>query len=99
MAYKNARSLMELEKMTEQNSLLYIDDLTEEYKSNSLFIETLTMDELKLDEKRCGLSGSPTKVHKIESVVLAGSEHEKVETTKDGLNKLVRKLMDDHIFG
>lgn len=99
MAYKNARSLMELEKMTETNSLLYIDDLKEEFVSNKLFIPTLTMDELKLDPARCGLGGSPTKVQKIESVVLAGGEHEKIEPTKDGLGKLVDSLMNDHIFG
>ena len=33
MGYKNARSLIELEKMVEGNSLLYIDDLKEEYIS------------------------------------------------------------------
>ena len=33
MAYKNARSLVELEKMVEENSLLYLDDLKEEYIS------------------------------------------------------------------
>lgn len=99
MAYKNARSLMELEKMTETNSLLYIDDLKEEYISNKLFIPTLTMDELKVDPERCGLGGSPTKVHKIESVVLAGGEHESIEPSKEGLNDLIDKLMNDHIFG
>ena len=57
------------------------------------------MDELKVDESRCGLKGSPTKVHKIESVVLGGGEHMKIEPTKDGMNELVDKLMDDHIFG
>lgn len=99
MAYKNARTLMELEGMTEENSLLYIDDLKNDYKSKNLFIDTLTMDELRLDAERCGLSGSPTKVHKIESVVLSGGEHEKIEPTKEGMEKLVQKLMDDHIFG
>jgi electron transfer flavoprotein beta subunit len=99
MAYKNARSLMELEKMTETNSLLYIDDLKEEYVTNKLFIPTLTMDELNVDPERCGLGGSPTKVQKIESVVLAGGEHEKIEPTKEGLGQLVDSLMNDHIFG
>jgi len=99
MAYKNARSLMELEKMVEGNSLLYIDDLRHEFESKSLFIPTLTMDELKVDATRCGLHGSPTKVHKIESVVLAGGEHVKIQSTKEGLGQLIDKLMDDHILG
>jgi len=99
MAYKNARSLVELEKMVEGNSLLYIEDLKEEYIGKSLFIETLTMDELSVEAERCGLHGSPTKVFKIDSVVLGGGEHIKIEPTKEGLGQLVDKLMDDHIFG
>jgi electron transfer flavoprotein beta subunit len=62
-------------------------------------METLTMDELKVDAERCGMTGSPTKVYKVDSVVLAGGEHIKIESTKEGMNKLVDKLMDDHIFG
>ncbi|MFC2088820.1 electron transfer flavoprotein subunit beta/FixA family protein [Calditrichota bacterium] len=99
MTFKNAKSLLELEKMTEGNSLLYIDDLKDEYISKSLFIETLTMDELNVDPARCGLHGSPTKVHKVESVVLGGNEHIKIEPTKPGMNELVDKLLEDHIFG
>ncbi len=99
MAFKNARSLVELEKMVEENSLLYLEDLREEYISRSLFIETLTMDELRIEQARCGLHGSPTKVFKIESVILGGGEHIKIEPTNEGMGILVEKLMDDHIFG
>lgn len=99
MAYKNAHTLLELEKMTEANSLLYIDQLEDEYRSKGLFIPTLTTDDLDVEIKRCGLKGSPTKVHKIESVVLGSSEHERIEPTAEGMQSLVQELMDDHIFG
>jgi electron transfer flavoprotein beta subunit len=99
MAYKNAKSLLELEKLTESNPLLYIDDLRHEYESANLFIETLTMDDLEVEPERCGLAGSPTKVHKVEYVVLASGEHEVIDPTKEGLDYLVDKLMQDHIFG
>jgi len=99
MAVKNARSLLELEKMTESNSLLNIDDLKEEYISNNLYIPTYTVDDLDVDPNRCGLTGSPTKVHNVEYVVLEGGIHEKIEPTKKGINHLVDKLMHDHIFG
>jgi electron transfer flavoprotein beta subunit len=99
MAYKNAKSLSDLEKMTEGNSLLYIDKLVDEYTSRNLFISTLTTDDLPIDAERCGVKGSPTKVHKIESVVLGGGSHIKIETTKAGLGTLVDQLMEDHIFG
>lgn len=99
MAYKNAATLLELEKMTEANSLLYIDQLKEEYMAKGLFIPTLTADDLDIDPDRCGLRGSPTKVHQIDSVVLGGSEHETLPATKEGMYALIDKLMADHIFG
>jgi len=62
------------------------------------FIPTFTMDELKLDVERCGVKGSPTKVYKIESVVLAGGNHLKIENTKLGIGNLIEQLMADHIL-
>jgi electron transfer flavoprotein beta subunit len=90
---------VELEEMVSENSLLYIDDLKDEYISKSLYITTLTMDELQVDPNRCGMVGSPTKVYKVESVVLGGSEHIKIEPTKEGMSQLIDKLMEDRIFG
>ncbi len=99
MAVKNARSLLELERMVESNSLLNVENLKEEHISKDLYIPTYSVDDLDVDPERCGLAGSPTKVHKVENVVLESSGHEKIEPTKDGLYQLVDKLMHDHIFG
>jgi len=99
MAYKNAKTLMELEKLTESNSLLYIDQLVNEYTTKNLYIRTLTMDELQLENERCGVHGSPTKVHKVESVVLSGSGHQVVPPTKEAIGQLIDELMHDHILG
>lgn len=99
MAFKGAKSLMDLEKLAEGNPLLYVDNLLHEFTTRSLFIPTLTMDDLKLDTDKCGIKGSPTKVYKVESVILAGGSHIKIEPNKSGMNILVDKLMEDHIFG
>jgi electron transfer flavoprotein beta subunit len=99
MVYKNAKTLFDLEKMAEENSLLYLDKLTEELRSQRLYIDTFTADDLEVDAERCGLKGSPTRVHKIESVVLAGRDRENIEPTRDGLAKLVDVLYHDHILG
>lgn len=99
MAYKNARSLPELEEMVNQNSLLYIDDLKDEFQSRGLFIPTLTRDDLTVDEDRIGQSGSPTKVYKVDSVILGAGEHVKIEPTSAGINQLIDQLMADRIFG
>ncbi len=99
MQYKNARTLMELEKLADENSLLYSDRLVHEAKAKNLFIQTFTTDDLDVEPDRCGIKGSPTKVHKIESVVLAGGDHVRIEPTKDGLGKLIDALARDHLFG
>ncbi|HZW37715.1 MAG TPA: electron transfer flavoprotein subunit beta/FixA family protein [Ignavibacteriaceae bacterium] len=99
MAYKNASSLMELEKMVEGNSLLYIDKLVDEYQTRNLFIPTITTDDMTCDLERIGLKGSPTKVWKVESVVLGGGSQVKVNASKEGIGTLIDKLMEDHIFG
>ena len=99
MAFKGAKSLMDLEKLAEENSLLYVDKLTQEYEERDLYIKTLTMDDLKLDDERCGVKGSPTKVYKIESVVLAGGTRARVQPTKEAIGELIDQLMSDHIFG
>jgi electron transfer flavoprotein beta subunit len=99
MAFKGAKSLLDLEKMTEDNSLLYIDKLVNEYEERGLLIKTITTDDLDVDSDRIGIKGSPTKVYKVESVVLAGGNHTKVDPTKNGLSGLIDQLMTDHIFG
>ncbi len=99
MGYKNAKSLLDLEKIADGNSLVGLDTLIDEYKQNGLYIETFTMDDLGLDPDRCGLAGSPTKVHTVESVVLSSGGHENIDPTAEGMENLVEKLMDDHIFG
>ena len=58
-----------------------------------------TTEDLSVDIDRCGIPGSPTKVHKIESVVLSAGDHEEIEPSKAGLGELIDKLMNDHIFG
>ena len=98
MAYKGAKTLTELEKLTEGNSLLYMDTLKHEYDERNLFIETYSADDLKVDEERCGIKGSPTKVHKIESVVLSGGNQEMIEASREGLGVLIDKLLEDRIF-
>lgn len=99
MAYKGAKSLLELEKMAEGNSLLTIDKLVYEYKNRSLFIPTLTADDLHIDVARCGIKGSPTKVYAIESVVLGGSEPVRIDNTRAGMISLIDTLMEDRILG
>ena len=100
MIYKNSKTLLDLEKMANENSLLYLDELIQEYKDKNLYIETLSTADLSdIDGTRIGLHGSPTKVHKVESVVLSGGDAVKIEPTKEGIGSLIDELLNDHILG
>lgn len=55
--------------------------------------------DINAEDSRLGLSGSPTKVKKIENVVLAAKESVNVENTDEGLDALVKELISSHIIG
>jgi len=85
--YKKARAACEL---GEQDPARYAE--------RGLLIEQWGAEEAGCDPSRCGGSGSPTKVKKIESVRLVSAEHVRVEPTDEGLSNLVRELIAEHIL-
>jgi electron transfer flavoprotein beta subunit len=46
----------------------------------------------------CGRSGSPTKVHRIQSVVLAAKESKVVEPNDEGIAGMIGELIEDKII-
>ncbi len=66
------------------------------YKENGWVIPLLTFEDLKLDLERCGLSGSPTKVHKIKNIVLKGGELTMFENNAGGIMGLVKEIIKDY---
>ena len=61
--------------------------------------EIWNADAIDPEMERLGLKGSPTKVKKIDNVVLAHKDAQQVEPTEAALNELVAGLMKDHIIG
>ncbi len=98
MALKNARTRLELEKMPE-TAAKPLDELISDYKNKGLYIQTLSREDLGVDLERCGIQGSPTKVHKVESVVLTGEEHKQFPATREGIGELLDSLIEEHFFG
>jgi electron transfer flavoprotein beta subunit len=57
------------------------------------------MASIQADPERCGLSGSATKVKKIENVVLTATETKNIENTPQAITGLIHELVREHILG
>ena len=54
---------------------------------------------INADPEQCGLSGSPTKVKHINSVVLTAADIRYIDPGEAGVNELIHDLIADHTFG
>ena len=77
----------------------YVKERSDELKAKGLLIEQWDLDDIKADLTWCGRSGSPTKVHRIQSVVLTGTEHKRIEPTPEAISQMVHALIEDHTIG
>ena len=93
MQYARAMSASEI-KMKELP-----DHLAADLKSRGLLIEEWDLDQINADLNWCGRDGSPTKVHRIQSVVLTATEQKEIPPTDDGLRDMVHELISDHTIG
>ena len=77
----------------------YVQQRSDQLAAKGLLIEQWDLEDIKADLAWCGRSGSPTKVHRIQSVVLTGTEHQRIEPTARAINELVHELIEDHTIG
>jgi len=98
---KNARLIQKYkyaktpsEKETENN--IYADL----YKSRPyLNLVEWNASDVKADNKQCGLSGSPTKVKKIENVVFQVKESKIFDSSDTKIEELIVELITNHTIG
>lgn len=64
-----------------------------------LNIPIWNVDFIGADKTLCGLSGSPTKVKKIESVVFQAKENMMLQSTDAEIDTLIKTLLDNHTIG
>jgi len=103
MKYKNARTPAEIEQQIQTENPDADEDtlagLVERkcglLKDKGLLIEQWDLDFLDADLGWCGRSGSPTKVHRIQSIVLAAKESKEVEPTEEGIADMIHELIEE----
>jgi len=106
MKYKSARTPVEIEqKIKLENTEAAEADIRKlaehkcsELEEKGLLIKQWDLDFVGADLRWCGRSGSPTKVHRIQSVVLATKETKNVEPNDQGISDMIHELIEDKII-
>jgi len=72
-----------------------IEQKCSELSEKGLLIKQWDLDFIDADLSWCGREGSPTKVHRIQTVVLAAKESKDVEPNDKGIADMVHELIED----
>lgn len=106
MQYKKAKGYVEVVKEiagdkdpADPQLKAAIDAKVAELKKKGLLLEQWSLDDIKADLKWCGREGSPTKVHRIQAVVLKGTGHKQFAPNDEGVSELIHHLIEDHTIG
>ncbi len=92
LKYKHAKTVTE--RQTE--NIDYIDI----YNSRPyLNLTEWSVEDVEADKVQCGLSGSPTKVKKIENVVFQAKESRQLTDDDVDIEELMKELIDSHTIG
>lgn len=70
-----------------------------ELAGGGLLIEQWDLDDIDADLSRCGLAGSPTKVFRVQSIVLTKEGYTEVQPTEDGVRQMIHELVIDRTLG
>jgi electron transfer flavoprotein beta subunit len=92
MKYKHARTLTELQDATEDYTRMFQD-------RPYLKIREMGVDDIGADVEALGLSGSPTKVKKIENVVFKAKEAKVISADDKEIEALIVELIENHTIG
>jgi electron transfer flavoprotein beta subunit len=92
MKYKHARTLTELQDATEDYTKMFND-------RPYLKIKEMGVDDIGADVELLGLSGSPTKVKKIENVVFKAKEAKVITAADKEIEELIVELIENHTIG
>jgi electron transfer flavoprotein beta subunit len=101
MKNKNCRTVIELSKEIQtakpnadkEEVAKLAEAEAAKLKEQGLLIETWDLDILEADLNWCGRNGSPTKVHRIQSVVLTAKESKEVAATAEGISDMIHELI------
>ena len=94
-----AQVAVQLPSAAEEERETEVERRAETLRSRGLLMEQWDLDDIEADLARCGLSGSPTKVHRVQSIVLTKEGYTEVPPTEAGIRRMIHELVVDHTFG
>jgi len=89
----------ELPEATDEQRAAEVERRVGALRAAGLLIEQWGMDEIGADLSRCGMAGSPTKVHRIQAIVLKKEGYTEIPASEDGVRRLVHELVVDRTLG
>lgn len=91
--YKHARTATERREATGNPYAALVDSRP------YLQLTEWSVVDVNADVKQCGLSGSPTKVKKIENIVFQAKESRTLDTSDEVIDALMKELITNHTIG
>ncbi len=92
MKYKHAKTVSEIQNANEDYLHLYND-------RPYLTITEWSVNDIETDQGQLGLSGSPTKVKKIDNVILQAKESKVISSSDEDIEALMQELIESHTIG
>ena len=92
MKYKHAKTISEMQDANDDYLHLYND-------RPYLNIKEWTVQDIEVDMNELGLTGSPTKVKKVENVVLQSKGAKVITSSDEDMDQLMRELIENHTIG
>jgi electron transfer flavoprotein beta subunit len=92
MKYKHSSTMSERAEKSED----YISMVNEKPYLN---IKEWSVNDIECDREQLGLTGSPTKVKKIENIVFQAKESKKLTNADKDINELMKELIENHTIG
>jgi len=92
MKYKHAKTISEMQVANDDYLHLYND-------RPYLNIKEWTVQDIVVDHNELGLNGSPTKVKKVDNVVLQSKGAKVITSSDNDIDQLMRELIENHTIG
>ncbi len=92
MKFKHAKTVSEIQNANEDYLHLYND-------RPYLTITEWSVNDIDTDPEQLGLTGSPTKVKKIDNVVLQAKDSKVITSSDEDIEALMQELIESHAIG